>query len=124
MNFTTVLKIINSYFVQALLLVSIGGLLTPYLLQADTFWGAEASGSARQFEITCGTCPNPITNLGSQGDGGFGARLAAVEFSSGTDVTYHPEAIFRGTEFLPHLAILASGDIKVQAPSTFFYSAS
>jgi hypothetical protein len=106
------------------LLGLVGAWRQPSLVQADTFWGAEASGTARQFEITCSTCPNPVTEFGTQSDGGFGARLAAVEFSAGSDVTYQAEAIFNGTEFLPHLSILASGDIKVIAPSTFFYSAS
>lgn len=123
-NLSTTVGTIKSYFREIVLLALIGTLPTLGLLQADTFWGTEASGNARQFEITCSTCPNPVTEFGTQSDGGLGARLAAVEFSFGSDVTYQAEAIFNGTEFLPHLSILASGDIKVVAPSTFFYSAS
>jgi hypothetical protein len=106
------------------LLAFIGSLSGTDLLQASVFWGAEASGSGRQFEITCGTCPNTVTNFGTQSDGGFGAPLAVVEFSSGVDVSYLGEAVFRGTDFLPRLAVQANGNIKIEAPSTFFYSAS
>ena len=36
-----------------------GGITTE---EAAPLWGAIATGSARQFELTCGTCPDPITS--------------------------------------------------------------
>jgi hypothetical protein len=100
-----------------------GSLWTAGPLRASTFWGANASGRAQQFEITCSTCPNPVTDFGSQTDGGFGQPLAAVEFSAGTDVDYDAIAIFNGPTSLPHLSARASAGIKVDpaTPSTFFF---
>ena len=97
-------------------------------LRADTvFWGAEASGNARQFEITCSTCPNPVTTLSSESDGGFGSKLAAVEFSNGEFVSYDAISAFTGPNALPRLGVLVSADINVVPsptnPSTFFYAA-
>lgn len=108
----------------SLLLGLIGVTVGVTHLQASTFWGAEASGIARQFEITCGTCPNPVTELSNLSDGGFGQPLAAVEF--GTDkVDYDAIAIFNGPNALPHLRAQSSAGIKVEpaTPSTFFFSA-
>ncbi len=91
-------------------------------LWGDTFWGATASGRARQFEIVCSTCPNPVTELSSLSDGGFGENTAAVEFSNG-NATYDAKAIFTGPNSLPHLGVLASGDIAVLSPGALLYSA-
>jgi hypothetical protein len=102
----------------------IGGVAGVTPLHASTFWGTNASGNARQFEITCGTCPNPITDFGSQTDGGFGQPLAAVEFSE-SKVSYDAIAVFNGPNSLPHLRARASAGIKVEpaTPSTFFFAA-
>ena len=94
------------------------------LRAASVFWGAEASGNARQFEITCSTCPNPVTDFGTQTDGGFGHPLGAVEFS-GDEVSYDAIAIFSGLNALPHLRARAFAGITVEpaTPSTFFHAA-
>ncbi|HEY7302756.1 MAG TPA: PEP-CTERM sorting domain-containing protein [Bryobacteraceae bacterium] len=104
------------------LLASMAG-VTP-LQASSVFWGAEASGNARQFEITCGTCPNPITDFGTQKDGGFGQPLGAVEFGT-ADVSYDAISIFNGPNALPHLRAQSSAGIKVEpaTPSTFFFAA-
>lgn len=116
---------INSRWLYANLLFGlIGGVAGATPLHASTFWGTNASGNARQFEITCGTCPNPITDFGSQTDGGFGQPLAAVEFSE-SKVSYDAIAVFNGPNSLPHLRARASAGIKVEpaTPSTFFFAA-
>ncbi|HEY7391075.1 MAG TPA: PEP-CTERM sorting domain-containing protein [Bryobacteraceae bacterium] len=109
----------------SLLLGSIAGLGMVIPLKADTvFWGATASGNAKQFEITCGTCPNPVTTLSSQSDGGLGSKLAAVEFANGELVSYDAISAFTGPNALPHLGVQVSADITTVAPNTFFYAAS
>jgi len=117
-------KGISRWLYCGLLFGLIGGVAGVTPLQASTFWGAEASGNARQFEITCGTCPNPITDFGTQTDGGFGQTLAAVDFSS-DEVSYDAISIFNGPKALPHLRARASAGIKVEpaTPSTFFHAA-
>lgn len=109
----------------SLLFGLIGGLAGINPLQASSvFWGAEASGNARQFEITCGTCPNPVTELSNLSDGGFGQTLGSVDFS-GDEVSYDAISIFNGPSALPHLRARASAGIKVEpaTPSTFFFAA-
>jgi hypothetical protein len=118
-------KTIKSCLVGSVLLSFISGLGIVRPSRADTvFWGAEASGDATQFEITCGTCPNPVTSLSSETDGGFGSKLAAVEFANGEFASYDAISAFAGPNSLPHLGVEVSADINVVAPSTFFYSAS
>lgn len=118
-------KTIKSFLTGSILLGSIAGLGVVGSLRADTvFWGATASGDARQFEITCSTCPNPVTPFPSQSDGGFGSKLAAVEFANGEFVSYDGISAFTGPNALPHLGVEVSADINVVAPSTFFYAAS
>jgi hypothetical protein len=92
-------------------------------LQASTFWGTNASGNARQFEITCGTCPNPITNLSNLTDGGFANTSAGVNFSNLDLVTYSATAVLTGPDSLPHLGALAAANVAIVAPSTFFFAA-
>ncbi len=106
-----------------LLLGLVGAIAGVIPLQAaSVFWGAEASGRARQFEITCSTCPNPVTELSNLSDGGLGQKLGVVEFGT-ADVAYDAKAIFAGPNSLPHLSVLASGGITIVPPSTFFHSA-
>lgn len=90
-------------------------------LKGATFWGATADGRARQFEITCSTCPNPVTDLSNLHDGAFGNNTAEVEFSRSTEVSYFANAIFNGPKSLPTLHASASADVVVVAPSTFFF---
>lgn len=116
----------NGRWLYASLLLGLMGSMagvTP-LQAASVFWGAEASGIARQFEITCGTCPNPVTELSNLSDGGFGQGLAAVEFGT-ADVSYDAISVFTGPNALPHLRAQSSAGIKVEpaTPSTFFFSA-
>ena len=91
---------------------------------AATLWSTNANGTAKQFELTCGTCPNPGTVLSNLTDGGFANTSAAVEFSQADLVSYSANAVFTGPNSLPHLGASALGNIAVVAPSTFFYSAS
>lgn len=118
------MKSIKRFLTGSLLLGSIAntGVVRP--LRADVFFGATASGVAKQFEITCGTCPNPVTTLSNQSDGGFGNNLAAVDFSNGEFVSFDAISAFRGPNSLPRLGVLVSADINVVAPNTFFYAAS
>ena len=92
-------------------------------LRADSFAGTEANGSARQFEITCGTCPNPVTEMSNLSDGGVGFANASVQFASPPDVSYFASADLNGLNQLPILHALATGNIVTVSPSTFFYSA-
>jgi hypothetical protein len=125
MNPKTVSSITNKRnFAGGALLAIIGGLGAAGPMQAGTFFGAFASGNATQFQITCGTCPNPITDLSSLNDGGFGNDSATVEFANGNLVSYDSTAVFTGPGSLPHLGALATGNIAVAAPDTFFYAAS
>jgi hypothetical protein len=118
-------KRIGRFLTRSVLAGSIASFVMVGSLRADTvLWGATASGDARQFEITCSTCPNPVTVFSSQNEGGLGRRLAAVEFANGEFVSYDAISAFTGPDFLPHLGVLVSADINVVAPSTFFYAAS
>jgi hypothetical protein len=81
------------------------------------------SGDARQFEITCSTCPNPVTTLSTLSDGGFGELNAGVEFF-GSQVSYSATAILTGLNSLPHLGAESLANISVVPPSTFFFAAS
>ncbi|WP_321471319.1 PEP-CTERM sorting domain-containing protein [uncultured Paludibaculum sp.] len=92
-------------------------------VRAATLWSTEASGSAKEFQLTCGTCPNPVTDLSRLSDGGPGNSVASVEFSQGTLVSYSALAIFTGPNSLPHLGAQSSADISIVPPSTFFYQA-
>ncbi len=114
-------KTIQKYLAEAIVLGFVAGLATPCALRASVLWSTEASERARQFEITCGTCPNPVTELSNLSDGGFGQQLAKVDFSFGGLATADALAIFTGPNSLPHLAALVSADINVVSPSTFFY---
>jgi hypothetical protein len=114
-------KTIKRYF--GILFMSLGGAGLASPSQAAVLWSTEASGSARQFEITCGTCPNSVTDLSNQQDGGFGNLLANVHFSNGAKVNYDAIAAFTGPKSLPHLGVLAGADIEVVPPSTFFFAA-
>ena len=87
-----------------------GGMLAGFLgglgpvacpLHAATLWSTNANGSAKQFELTCGTCPNPVTVLSNLTDGGFGNTSAAVEFSQSDLVSYSANSIFTGPNSLP-----------------------
>jgi hypothetical protein len=95
-------------------------------LRADPFWGATADGSARQFEITCSTCPNPVTTLSDQSNGGFGSVTAGVEFGSGTEVGYSAVSVLNGPNALPTLHASANANIVAiigPPPDTFFFDA-
>jgi hypothetical protein len=130
MNFLSVgPKTVKTYLARSVLFGLIGGLGAVGPLRADTiFWSTFASGNARQFEITCSTCPNPVTTLSSLSDGGFGNRLASVEFANGDLVSYSAIAAFRGPNSLPRLGAVAIANISVVpspiSPSTFFHAAS
>jgi hypothetical protein len=115
---------IKRFLTGSVLFGSIANLGMVRPLRADVFFGATASGNAKQFEITCGTCPNPVTTFSNQSDGGFGNNLAAVEFSNGEFVSFDAISAFRGANSLPRLGVLVSADVNVVAPSTFFYAAS
>jgi len=117
-------KAMKARIAAGLLAGFIGTIATTGTLRASTFWDTRASGSARKFEITCSTCPNPTTNLSNLADGGFGDNSATVEFSDGNLVTYDAKAIFAGPNSLPHLGTLVTANITTAAPSTFFYEAS
>ena len=93
-------------------------------VKADTLWSTNATGNARQFEMTCSTCPNPVTELSNLSDGGRGNTLATVSFSNGALVSYFAESVFTGPKSLPHLRASATGDVEIVAPSTFFFAAS
>jgi len=94
-------------------------------VQAATFWGTTAGGSARQFEITCSTCPNPVSELSNLNDGGFGNLSAHVEFSKPGFASYQGTATLVGPSALPQLGVMASAGIEsiISPPDTFFYSA-
>jgi hypothetical protein len=115
-------KLIN--FTVPALLALIGWLGTAGPARASVYWGATASGTARQFEITCGTCPNPVTTLSSLSDGGFGIESAKVDFSDPGLVAYLAAASLGGANSLPSLGALATANIGTGAPSTFFYAGS
>jgi hypothetical protein len=108
---------------ESLLFALIGSIAGVAPLRGDTFWGATADGNARQFEITCDTCPNPVTELSNLSNGGFGSVTAGVEFSQSTQASYSAVAALNGPNALPTLHALASGDVTVVAPSTFFFAA-
>lgn len=93
-------------------------------LQAAPFWGASASGLARQFQITCSTCPNGVTTLSNLSDGGFGNTSAEVDLAKPGFVSYFATAVLTGPNSLPHLGASAIADIEIAPPSTFFYAAS
>lgn len=114
---------INQCLAGTLLLGCIGSVAIPRTLHASTFWGAMTSGDARQFEITCSTCPNPVTTLSTLSDGGFGELNAGVEFF-GSQVSYSATAILTGLNSLPHLGAESLANISVVPPSTFFFAAS
>lgn len=92
-------------------------------VRATPLWGTEASGLAKELQITCGTCPNPVTDLSRLTDGGGGQTAASVDFSKGSLVSYSAIAIFTGPNSLPHLGAKVSADISIVPPSTFFYQA-
>ncbi len=121
---TTGAKTIQIWLGGCALLGFLGGLGAVGPLQADPLWGTTASGNARQFEITCGTCPNPVTDLSSLDDGGFANNLAQVDFAEPSLVSYFAIAALTGPNSLPHLGASAAGDIVVVSPSTFFYAGS
>jgi len=102
----------------------IGCLVMAGAVEATPFWGTTASGIAREFEITCGTCPNPVTVLSNLSDGGFANSSANVTFSNPGLVSYFGTAVLTGPNSLPHLGALAAGNVVTVAPSTFFYAAS
>ncbi len=108
--------------VYASLLIASAAAVFP--LRGDPFWGATADGTARQFEITCGTCPNPITILSTQQDGGVGSSNAGVEFSHAGSASYFASAGLNGANALPTLHASAVSDVTIVTPSTFFFSAS
>ncbi|MGC4054433.1 MAG: PEP-CTERM sorting domain-containing protein [Paludibaculum sp.] len=110
-------------FATAVLIGSVYVLGTAYPTRAATLFSTEASGNAKQFQLTCGTCPNPVTDLSHLTDGGPGQSLATVDFSQGSLVSYSALAIFTGPNSLPHLGARASADVDVVPPSTFFYQA-
>lgn len=120
---TILAKTIRACAAAGVLVGFIGGPAV-HPLDAATLWSTSASGNAKQFEITCGTCPNPVTVLSNLTDGGFGNTGASVEFSQADVVSYLATAVFTGPGSLPHLGAAALGNIEVAAPSTFFYSAS
>ncbi len=121
MNLTTIgAKTVKACLTGGVLIAFIGG-LGP--LQAATFWGTNASGNARQFEITCGTCPNPVTNLSNLTDGGFGNTSAVVDFTAPDQASYSATAVLTGPDSLPHLGAFAASNVTIVSPSTFFFSA-
>ena len=111
-------KTLNMMFVAGFLSLGMAG-----SVKADTFWGTTASGSAKQFEITCGTCPNPVTEISNLSDGGFGNSSAFVEFAKPGFASYLGTASLIGPSSLPHLGVLASVGIESAPPNTFFYAA-
>jgi hypothetical protein len=56
------------------------GALTAIPMWGVVSWGAHADGSARQVEIICRTCPNPVINLSNRKNGGNG-RAAAPDWA-------------------------------------------
>src|SRR5262249_29681041 len=105
-----------------ILLASIAGAGMGSPLLADTFFSAEAAGGAKQFEILCDTCSNPVTTLSRQTDGGFGNLSAHVEFANGTLASYEAISVLTGQRSLPHLGAIVTAGIVAALP-TFFYEA-
>src|SRR5690348_15645111 len=104
MNLKKIDRKSNKKILAGTVLVWLAGCVTAVTpAQATPFWGATASGSAKQFEITCGTCPNPVTTLSNQTDGGFGITDAQVDFSSPGLVSYSATAHLNGPNSLPNL---------------------
>jgi hypothetical protein len=114
-------------FVASTTLTSTTALAAPIL-------GGEAFGIARQFNVTCGTCPNPITVLSSTTDGGTGSPSAGVSFGVEFDPdgnvlspagpsAYLATATLDGPNSLPRLGALALSDIVVDKNilTTFFF---
>jgi hypothetical protein len=93
--------------------VLIGSLLAPAVAHADVILGAETSGTARRFAVTCSTCPNPVTTISSQHDGGDGSESSAVAFNGGSDARYEATASIGGPDSLPTLGTLAFADTIV-----------
>jgi hypothetical protein len=101
-------------------------LLAPAVAHADVILGAETSGDARRFEVTCSTCPNPITTISSQHDGGDGRASSSVSFNGGSDARYEATATINGPDSLPTLGALAFADTLVDSGNftTSFHDAS
>jgi hypothetical protein len=78
-----------------------GSLLAPAVAHADVILGAETSGTARRFAVTCSTCPNPVTTISSQHDGGSAsvvdaANTLALRFTQGNTSLLTPGLVPTG----------------------------
>jgi hypothetical protein len=126
MKLTIYAKTMKVCLPGAVLLWLIAGTVTVNHLHASPLFSTTASGTAREFEITCSTCPNPVTVLSSQSDGGFGDTNALVEFLRANAASYSAIALITGPNSLPHLGASATADIGIVPvpPSTFFHDAS
>src|SRR5689334_24872774 len=67
----------------------------------------------RRFSVTCSTCPNPVTTISSQHDGGDGSDTSAVSFNGGSDARYEATASISGPDSLPKLGTFAYADTIV-----------